>query len=296
MEDTDVSETPISFHEMGETFTPGQRTYYNPQDGVAVFKLGADAQLHVEFYEKRTPIPFKSMNGVTHFEKEDYVIIRRPNDKSWPDRKVREEDKRRFPEQWFRYKNGQSQEIGDKIEVLQNQGLLTAGQVEMLRYTKILSVQQLAKASELVVASFGTEGHQMQKIAQGWLNYKAQIEHKDGYAKLKAALDAERAELQKERDVLSKQMEEMRQLREVLLAANKPQAEDVQVTEVAKEEEVAEVATAPEGVVSQEATPPQEPQPERRKRGRPKWTGGPVMVTPKQKVATTPLPEIKKEA
>lgn len=233
MDDINGIEQPaLSFQEMGMDFTP--MGLIKAADGVALYKLGADSQLFVEFYDRRVPEVAKSMNGAPSFAKVDYVKIYRPGDKCQVDRKAREEDKRRFPEHWYRYKNGQQQFVGTKIEVLQQQGLLTDPQIEMLKYAKIQSVEQLAAASELVVAGFGTEGEQMQKIAKGWLNFKAQVEGKEDYNRLKSQMEADRAEMAKQKDELAKQMEALKAMQERL--ATQEAKVQATATEVATED------------------------------------------------------------
>lgn len=201
----DLIQTPLSFNEMGMTFNPTE--ILKMSEGVAVYKLGADSQLFVEFYERRKAVPFKSSEAAVHFELVDYVKIERPGDKCAVDRKARDEDKRRFPEQWYRYKQGKSQFLGTRIEVLAQQGLLSDGQIEMLKFAKILSVEQGANASELVINGLGTEGAYIQKICKGFLNYKAQVEGKADVDKLKSDLQAERAELRLEIDKLKASQE-----------------------------------------------------------------------------------------
>lgn len=213
----DLIQAPLSFNEMGMTFNPTE--ILKAGDGVAIYKLGADSQLHVEFHEKRRPVPFKSTESHIEWEMVDYVKIERPGDKCIVDRKAREEDKRRFPDQWYRYKQGKSQFIGTKIEVLQQQGLLSEGQVEMLKFAKIQSIEQGASASELVINSLGAEGQYIQKICKGYLNYKAQVEGKADVEKLKA-------DLQKERDEVRAELAKLKDAQEVIEAKQREQLKE----------------------------------------------------------------------
>lgn len=169
-------ETPVSLEMMGLDFNPVGILHQNASEGWAQYRFGTDAQLHVEFYSKRVPQLSASKDGVMVFEQKDYVKIMKPGAKSWPERPAREADKQRFPSQWLRYKQGQSQQVGTSIDTLVQQGLITPNQQEMLTQAKVFTMEQLAAASEAVITGFGPDGEHMQKMARGYLRYRKEIE------------------------------------------------------------------------------------------------------------------------
>lgn len=226
MEEGEPMETPVSFAEMGMTFTPG--AIIRMADGVATYKLGEDSQLAVEFYEKRIPILSKSTEQAIHFDKVDYVRITRPGDKCVVERKARVADKHRFPEQWYRYKSGVSQTVGTPVQMLYQQGLVTQAQVEMLGVAKVFTVEQLASASELVVDGFGPDGATLKKLARGYLNFYAHIEGKKEFKELQDSLEKQKKELtdgleelRNERAALKAEREALLEIRSVVPAAPK---------------------------------------------------------------------------
>lgn len=213
-DDGNIIETPVSLDEMGISFNATQLT---PQgDGVAMAVLGSDAQLNVRFFEKRVAIPFKSVDGILHFEAQDWVEIGRPNSKSMVVRKARDNDKRRFAAYYARYKQGKSQQIGTKIEVLAQVGLLNYAQIEMLLTAKLAVVEQLAAASEGVIMGLGHDGPLMQKYARSFLNSQASTQGKADVDRLTKEMQAQRLELQQQKDEMAARMAEIKAMQEML--------------------------------------------------------------------------------
>ena len=174
-------------------------------DGVALYKLGDDAELICTFYKKRVAVPSKSTEAALHFDEKVYCRIERPGDKLqvW-DQPVRECDKQRFPHEWQRFLSGESQLVGTSIKVLGDQGLLTGAQLEMLEVANIRSVEQLANATPATVTGFGPDGQEIQKYARGFLNYQAEIQGK-------ADIDNLRKEQDAKIDALTKELSELRE-------------------------------------------------------------------------------------
>lgn len=200
-------EPPVSMHEMGLDFSPSKILQMG--QGTALYQLGDDAQLDVRFYEKRVAIPFKSKDGITHYEAEDWVTIKRPGANSWPERKARDADKRRFAQHWMQYKAGKQQNQGTRIETLQEQGLITSSQLEMLKHSNVNFIEQLVACSENVVAAFGPDGKTIQDMGKGFLNHLAQIKGDSNLLALKKQLEERNLELERKIQELSKKQEEM---------------------------------------------------------------------------------------
>lgn len=107
----------------------------------------ADAQLHVEFYERQVELPDKSMRAVP------YVRIMVPGDKTnIIDQPVRDDYKRRFQRQWlfFQMKNSEGLVIGTPLSQWHKDRPLEfpEGQLTELVIMKFQTVEQVAQASD----------------------------------------------------------------------------------------------------------------------------------------------------
>lgn len=202
-----------------EQLVPGELDYsadaiFSPQEvikaanGVALYKLGTDSSLNVQFYHKRVPVPAKSTEAAIVWEEKVYVRIERPGDKStvW-DRPAKDKDKIRFAFQWQKFLNKQKTSAkGTPIEVLYERGLIADAQLEMLRLSKINTIQQLAAANTAVLEGFGSDGRDLQKIAKGFLNLEIQMGAAIQSEKIKEQLLAQ----QREMDQQKKELDELR--------------------------------------------------------------------------------------
>lgn len=197
-----------SLEQHGIEFTPMGIT--SMRDGIGTVRLGTDDQMYVKFYAKEVAIPAKSLNGITHFETQDYIIKEKPGDKTTQiNRKVRELDKQQYPQQWLQYKAGQSQQNGLPIVAMYDANLISEPQLDMLQTIKIFTVEQCAAASPHVVEAWGAEGPKIQKMAEGFLEYKRGVQGKGDLAKLKTDLEAKQADLQRKSDEMDLKLAEM---------------------------------------------------------------------------------------
>lgn len=196
-DDGDTYETfnPVSFEEMGLKWSPGELQMLQNM-GVGLPSFGRDAALYVEFYQRKKPIPSKSTDKYVHYETFDYVKIFEPGQEYTKiDRRARDSDKMRFPEQWNRYKLGVKQTIGTPIDELAKEGLIQDRQLETLKYCRIMTVEQLAAAADETLPVFGPDGHALRKFARGYLATKRALD-KEGKAKQIDEMQGEIASLQ----------------------------------------------------------------------------------------------------
>jgi hypothetical protein len=119
-----------------------------------------DAALVVRFHKKAVQNMFESSaRGRPIFNDVDYIEIFTPgNQLNIIDTPVREEHKRRFPQQWAHYQNAHS---GDQREIgtpLGQWAFLTASQAEELKALKFFTVEALANASDGMLQPIGMIG------------------------------------------------------------------------------------------------------------------------------------------
>jgi hypothetical protein len=133
----------------------------------------ADAQLHVEFYEREDG-PNKG---------NVYCRIQSPGDKTNViDQPLREEHKARFSRQWLYFQMQQSEgaaaQIGTPLSQWQKEcpDDVNKDQIAELSIMKFLTVEQLALASDAQMQRVGMGGIGLREKARLYLNRKNKIE------------------------------------------------------------------------------------------------------------------------
>jgi hypothetical protein len=137
---------------------------YLPSDDQNPDFVGAsnpDNRLHAVFEKKAVHNAFKSEQAARPiYDDVDMVTIHVPGDKDLAVVAiVREDHKRRFPQQWAIYS---SKSQGDQIMVgktpLEHWARLTVGQVAELKHMRFLSVEDIAHASDTQLQTIGMCG------------------------------------------------------------------------------------------------------------------------------------------
>jgi len=181
----------------------------NPQ---FVGAYNPDAALTVRFHRRPIQQPFLSQKeGRPIFHDVDFIEIFTPgNSLNIIDTPVREEHKRRFPQQWAAFQNahgGDQREIGTALTAWP---FLTASQAEEFKALKFFTVEQVANASDLQLQSLGMVGganpHVIRDRAKAYLSAAAGT----------AVPQAIAAELSEAKALLAAQQEQIN----ALLAAN----------------------------------------------------------------------------
>ena len=180
--------------------------------------LGAtnpDALLHVIFYTKAVHQPFESeKQGAPIFKDEVFVKIHTPgNQLNIIDRIVVEDDKRRFPLHWARFKemNGDSEVVvGTPVA---EWPMLTRAQGEALRAMKFFSVEQIAGASDEAITKIGMS------VGMSALAFREKAKNFLKAAKGAAEVERQSEELAKRDKVIA---EMQAQLAELTAASQKP--------------------------------------------------------------------------
>jgi hypothetical protein len=158
----------------------------------------ADSQLHVEFFVSED----KDYKGIP------FVRIIVPGDKTnIVEQPVREDHKERFPRQWlyFQMKNEEGGIVGTPIEEWHKAepDNINRGQIEELQILKFQSVEQIATASDAQLQRFGMGGTGLRERARMFLSRK------------------NRSESQVELDETKKQLAELQEQMQELLAAKR---------------------------------------------------------------------------
>lgn len=170
-----------------------------------------DAAIVVRFHRRPIHQPFLSNEeGRPIFKDVDFIEIFTPgNDKNIIDTPVREEHKRRFPQQWAAFQNAHSTDTREIGTPVSQWPMLTASQAEEFKAIKFFTVEQIANASDLQLQSLGMIGganpHVIRDRAKAYLAAAAGT----------AAPQAQAEELAKAKE----QMEAMQQQINALLAA-----------------------------------------------------------------------------
>ena len=195
--------TPTNFEEPTEFLRPDESRF----DG--------DAKLYIEFSRKPKLHPGKSREaGRAVYEEVDYIRIHVPGDKlSVVERPVSEQDAYRFQERYNKWKSGQAEAVsGTPLSALPN---MTPAKVEEYKYFKIITVEQLAEASDNL-------GQKFMSFQQDKQRAKAFIEATKG----NAPIEKMNEELQK-RDA---EIENLKTMVEALQAQAKPSKRAVAAT------------------------------------------------------------------
>lgn len=165
----------------------GQRVQYQDR-AMAIFYMYPEERKHAS-QEAGRPI----------FESVPYVSIIQPGEKDTRDRRVREEDKQRFPQQWSAFQAKQQQKVdGTPLSVLFPHN---PGAVKTLEFLNIQTIEQLRDIGTTQVQNLGLGGTQWQQMAQ---NYLAAADKGKGFHELQAKLDAKDSEIARLSDILSK--------------------------------------------------------------------------------------------
>lgn len=159
-------------------------------------RFAMDSKLYVQFYSRPILQPSESDKaGRPIYADCDCIRILVPGDKlSQIDRLASEDDKRRFAEHYAKYKAGKGQEVvGTRLEVVP---WMTRAKVEEYRYFNILTVEQLANASDEVgqkFPGFNMDRQKAQKFLDSTVGTDARVkELEEQVAKLLAAQQAQK--------------------------------------------------------------------------------------------------------
>lgn len=117
-------------------------------------RYAMDSKLYVQFYSRPVlQTTLSEQEGRPIYVDMDHVRILVPGDKlSQIDRLASDEDKQRFAAHYAKYKAGSAQEVvGTRLEAVP---WMTRSKVEEYKYFNILTVEQLAQASDSVGQKF----------------------------------------------------------------------------------------------------------------------------------------------
>lgn len=124
------------------------------------------------------------------FEDQEYVEIIIPGSKNErPVRKVREQDKERWPDEYSRFKQGQ--EVAQDGTPLEQWPRMTRSRVHELKAVGIFSVDDLASLNEANFPNVGPDARELKEKAQAFLA----PDDTDALKQRIAELEAENAEL-----------------------------------------------------------------------------------------------------
>lgn len=167
--------------------------------GAATF--GSDDRLIVRFFTKPERNAFKSSQaGEPVFDQVMMISIRQPGERDDLHRPVQEDDQYRFPRQWDAFQAGQEQApTGTALEVLFD---AQPEIVTMLRSIRVMTVEQLASATEAAIGRMGMG-------ARGWVNraksYLVDMKDAAGLRRL----EAENGDLRAKLEVMQQQLQEL---------------------------------------------------------------------------------------
>lgn len=131
-------------------------------------RFAGDSRLYVEFFRKPCLQPGKSREeGRAVFKEVDYIRIHVPGDKSSVvERPVSDQDAQRFSERYKKWQAGQAEAVvGTPLSSLPT---MTPAKVEEYRYFKIVTIEQMAEASDNLGQKFMSFNADKQR-AKGFL-------------------------------------------------------------------------------------------------------------------------------
>lgn len=201
-----------------------------------------DNRLHVVFHKKAVQNNFMSeKEGRPIYDDADMVTIHVPGDQlTAVTAFVREDHKRRFPQQWAMFQNQMSgdQRLAGKTP-LEHWPRLTLAQVAELKHMKFLSVEDIAHASDTALQGIGMCGGMspfaFRDVAARFLKLAAD---EAVIAKSDAALNA----VKDENAALREQMASFERRFAELAAAQAPAAGPSPIEQLAADNAAAEVA------------------------------------------------------
>jgi hypothetical protein len=133
------------------------------------------------------------------YESVPYISIIQPGEKDTRDRRVRPDDKQRFPQQWAAFEAKQQQKIdGTPLSVLFPHN---PGAVKTLEFLHVVTIEQLAALGTGQLQNLGLGASQWQVMAQGYLD---SAEKGKDYHEFQSKLDAKDNEIAKLSDLVSK--------------------------------------------------------------------------------------------
>lgn len=180
--------------------------------------LGArnpDSALMVKFHRRAVLQPFQTKEQARPiYQDVDYIQIFTPgNQLNIIDTPVREEHKRRFPQQWANYQAAHGNENAPVGTPVTAWPYLTASQAEEFKAVKFFTVEQIANASDLQLQSLGMIGganaHVIRDRAKAYLLAAAGVAPAESQAAELAELKAKNEEMQKTLNMLLAQQNGM---------------------------------------------------------------------------------------
>lgn len=164
-----------------------------------------DSALSVRFYSKPVQNFAETSNqNRPIFQDVDYIEIFTPgNQLNIIDTPVREEHKRRFPIQWAAYQNAHGGDQRETGTPMSQWTFISAAQAEELKALKFFTVENIANASDAMIANIGMVGGMapmaLRERARAYLaaaQGTAQVQHDaQENAQLKAQLEALQAQM-----------------------------------------------------------------------------------------------------
>lgn len=127
----------------------------------------------VEFRLEEREIPSKSAaEGRPIFESIEYVTIKYPGLRDFPDRPATEMDKMQYPVEYARFKQIQEGkgEVGEVGTSLTAWARITPARAKELRSVGFFSVEQIAAASDIQVKALGLDGFTLRAQAKTFLD------------------------------------------------------------------------------------------------------------------------------
>jgi hypothetical protein len=176
--------------------------------------LGArnpDSALMVKFHRKAVLQPFQTKEQARPiYQDVDYIEIFTPGSQlNIIDTPVRDEHKRRFPQQWANYQAKHGNDNAPAGTPVSAWPFLTGAQAEEFKAVKFFTVEQIANASDFQLQSLGMIGganpHVIRERAKAYLQAASGAAPAESQAAELAETKAQLAEMQKTLAVLTAQ-------------------------------------------------------------------------------------------
>lgn len=168
-----------------------------------------DDNCRPRFHLKSVEITSESEKaGRPVFRDIEYVEIHIPGDrKSTVDRKVRDEDKRRWPQHYAAWKA--NQELPSDGMPLEKWTLISPSEIDNFKYGHVRTVEQLAGLSDTQLQTFGPGSRKLRETAKAWLK---QAGDNAGLSKMAAENDRLRDDLASTRNQLDSVLKRLAKL------------------------------------------------------------------------------------
>lgn len=133
------------------------------------------------------------------YESVPYIKILQPGEKDTRERRVRDEDKFRFPRQWEAFQQQQAQKVdGTPLSVLLPNN---PGAIKTLEFMHVTTIEQLADLKDTQLQNIGLGAREWNQMARRYLDT---AEKGKNFHEMQSELDAARAENSRLADLVSR--------------------------------------------------------------------------------------------